>query len=875
MISLTKKMLAPSKATGTLYGYTTTNLHIADRGASIDSFLTNADPLFEHIKDNELHQPYFDIDHLYDYEGEDDFKHGAVLVLEEAVDALLQVYPDIDRKDLYASSYSGEEKSRERGNKPTKKYGKHIVSFHIVVGGYQCTNEVNKAIATHLKTVCGTYDTQVYSNNQLFRVAGHHKHTNRDAGCRSPKLLFHDGGKWCEATSAMQTIHGLPKLEVKYRHLVKYLPEEAKPMVLPSGLVVVAPAEPSKANAQEPPTADPPAPTTTDTTEMNEELFGLLCLLPQEDRDDCKKWWYVTTLVKSIAEGDPACNKRSWDAWSRPSPSYDASKNEATWSKAEAVPNALAKLKSRISKQGITPEIRKVHEAVMDSSDEVMVGLLVGLYGKFFKVVDYAKSVIYMYDHTTSLWKPINRDYLHSFLSVHFAPLRAEYQSQLGADPTKFVGEQADDEELKKLVGKINKNLHLTKFAKTKTAWTKEFFTHPSIQDVNFERKLNQCKDYISVENGLVDLRDGTLIKREFHHCISTCLDITYDASVPPASNTAFTSFINEIFDAEGLDTKEIATYLQVWLGYCISGHNDAQVCLILFGCGSNGKSLLQDILLTVLKTSNGKMIDTWSSKVFDEAGTKKESANQATPELAKLEGCRIGLVNETAEGQTFGEGFKKLVDNTQSLPVRQLHQASKFIQLVTKFMMNTNHFPQIPTDPAYVRRVHVLPMLMRFVDAPNGKDQKLKDIRLRDKMLCSPEAKQAIFNWMVEGAVQFFARDKELMPLPASCQKYKDAYINQNEWMTQFVITEDKKDCLTYEEIKETLKGFTDRNVTKRELKEKLIEAGAKEGKVPSVQFGGRKMGLRFVKLAHALYEAEEEDEVAYGFTDTADSTA
>jgi putative DNA primase/helicase len=872
MIALVKnKMLGLKRAPTTMYGWgvsagSADNLVVGNRGSVIDKALSH-DVLFEHIKGGSQHKPYFDIDLLYsDSEGEEDFRSTERAVLEDAVGALLQVFPTIDRKDLYVSSYSGKEKSRFPAFNAVKKYNQNIISFHIVVGGYQCNNTENKRIAAHLKTICDMYDTHPYSDNQLFRVAGHHKYQTRDAGCRSPKLLFYNGSKWCEVTPAMKTINEVPKLDVQYHHLVTHLPDEMKPMVLPSCLV----AEPSTANAQEAPTVDPPPPPAP-TGEMNEELFAQLNLLPTEDRDERGKWWYVTSLVKSITEGDPTYNKRSWDAWSRPSPNYDAAENEKLWAKTEVKANALALLKKRVSQQGITPDIRKVHEAVLDSSDEVMVGLLVSLYGKFFKVVDYKSGLIYMYDHATSLWKTIHRDYLHSFLSVHFAPLREEYRSQLNADAEKFLGKLHSDPEdnekaVKSKLSNLNTKLHLTKFAKTKTAWTKEFFAHPATQDPDFASKLNQCKDHLSVQNGLVDLRDGKLIKREFHHCISSCLQLEYDASVGPESNAAFMGFIRSIFEAEGLETDEIVTYLQVWLGYCISGYNDAQVCLILFGCGSNGKSLLQDILLTILHTSNGKMVDTWSSKLFDEAGTRGESANQATPELAKLEGCRLGLVNETAEGQTFGEGFKKLVDNTMQLPVRQLHQASKCIELITKFMMNTNHFPQIPTDPAYVRRVHVLAMLVRFVDHPNGKDQKQKDIRLRGKMLDTKQGKQAILNWMVQGAVWFFARNKEIMPLPASCQKYKDAYINQNEWMTQFTITEDKKDTMTYEEIKDTISGFTDRRVTKRELKEKLIEAGGKEGKVPNPH-GGRKMGMRFVKLAQALYEVEEEQKGWLGY--------
>ena len=197
MIALIKnKMQAPSRAPTTNYGFTSKNLEVAERGDTTDALIAGNKPLFEHLKGgDQQHKPYFDIDcPCDDYEGEQDFKSQERAVLDEAIGTLLQLYPDLDRKEhLCVSSYSGLETSHERTNKPVKKHGKHLISFHIVVNGRQCTQAENKAIAIRLKSVCPTFDTQVYSNNQLFRVAGHHKHTTRDAGCRSPKLLYFDG----------------------------------------------------------------------------------------------------------------------------------------------------------------------------------------------------------------------------------------------------------------------------------------------------------------------------------------------------------------------------------------------------------------------------------------------------------------------------------------------------------------------------------------------------------------------------------------------------------------------------------------------------------------------------------------------------------
>ena len=49
-----------------------------------------------------------------------------------------------------------------------------------------------------------------------------------------------------------------------------------------------------------------------------------------------------------------------------------------------------------------------------------------------------------------------------------------------------------------------------------------------------------------------------------------------------------------------------------------------------------------------------------------------------------------------------------------------------------------------------------------------------LKDTGLFEKMTSTVEARQAIVNSMVEGARQYYARGRELLPLPECCGRWK-----------------------------------------------------------------------------------------------------
>ena len=370
------------------------------------------------------------------------------------------------------------------------------------------------------------------------------------------------------------------------------------------------------------------------------------------------------------------------------------------------------------------------------------------------------------------------------------------------------------------------------------------------------------------MRNGLIDLRDGSLIPRRYDHYISQCLDLDYDPAISPTANAPWCKFVRDIFDAPELEGgAEVVAFLQSWLGFCLTGHG-AQTCCIAVGCGANGKSLLQNAMAVVLRTvTASRYIDNWSSKVFDEAANR-ESSNQATPELAKLEGVRLAVINETGASQSWGESWKKLVDDTAELSVRQLHCKPKIIRNTAKWLINTNHMPEVPTDDCYVRRMMILPMLMRFVDAPDSSDphQRLKNTELQEALVGTEEARQGVLGWMVEGAKGYYKRGRKVLPSPPCCRRYKDEYVASNEWTTLFVCGKEngltKADHMSYNDIKAAIRGLIDRRVPTNEIKKKLEELGAQEKKIlvqtyESQGFGHptppkqRKQMVCFIRLA------------------------
>jgi phage/plasmid-associated DNA primase len=847
MLYFTKTMFCPSKLENGNYSEKNIHTFSADEtNAFLDTMVSNADPLFEWIEPNTNIKPYFDIDFKTKNEGE--YENLKDDILNQCVSAILENIDGVVETDLNICSYNGKDLSKH-----SPHYGEHCVSYHIVISNFFTTKYRNRAIAKELKNKVKYFDNGVYKTNQLLRVSGHHKYEYREKGNRSPKFIWksdrHPDAGYQSAGSAMKFINGTPILEYRYKYLINNVGNINKmtDLKLKNNIGM----EISK--------------TVDETPNINKELWHILCDLPSADCDEREKWWFITKLIKSTNKPK---NQTTWDKWSMISANYNHDKNFQMWDDiTDIVPNAMSILRKKSEKKKPLPEpidvdedemrtLRKIHHAFKDGSDEATVALFIDLYKNYFKVVDYKHNLIYLFDDADCLWKKISKDFLNSFITKHFAPLRQRYLEVLVSNPDSF--QKTSDDEHKAIL----KSLSNSKMSKTKNNYKIEFFTHDDIQDINFERKLNSNKDVLSVKNGLVCLKTGKLRERKYSDHISKCLAIDYNENARKNPNYHFLKFIYDIFDAKELNALEIVKYVQVWLGYCITQHNDAQKCNILFGKGSNGKGVLNDVLTTILKCDTGKMTDSWGSSLFDDSSSKKESSNQASPELANLEGCNIGLVNETSEGLLFGEMFKKLVDNTKSLNCRQLHQESKSLELITKFMISTNDFPMFPTDTAYTRRIDVLPMLCKFTDNPDkdNKNEKVKDRKLFAKMCEGTDSfqkKQYILRWLVEGSMEFYLNGGELLPSPPCCEKYKIQHIKNNDWLSFFEFTDNKKDFMSYEDIwNEINERIKRRDLSKAKIGLKLEEKGAKSCRV--TRHGKKVRGFSYIKSNQDFIELD-----------------
>lgn len=240
----------------------------------------------------------------------------------------------------------------------------------------------------------------------------------------------------------------------------------------------------------------------------------------------------------------------------------------------------------------------------------------------------------------------------------------------------------------------------------------------------------------LNCSNGTLDLRTKQLRPHSQDDLITKVSPVAYD---PNAACPTWERIIMEIFNGD----NDMVDYVQRSLGYCLTGLTREQVVFILHGAGSNGKSLMLEIVAEIL----GDYAAQCPSDTFVESHKGGAIPN----DIARLVGARFVSVVETEQDRKLAEGLVKQATGGDRMTARFLRQ--EFFEFIPKFKlaMATNHKPRVRgTDNAIWRRIRLWPYLVVFADAEGAKDgQPVKDLSLKETLMKELEG---IFRWLVDG---------------------------------------------------------------------------------------------------------------------------
>ena len=247
--------------------------------------------------------------------------------------------------------------------------------------------------------------------------------------------------------------------------------------------------------------------------------------------------------------------------------------------------------------------------------------------------------------------------------------------------------------------------------------------------------ELDGYVDYLNVQNGIVNMRNGELIPHDPNFMFSKICAAEYDA-VGEKKPVRWLQFLSEVCDGD----QELVHYLQKCVGYSLTGSIREQCAFFLYGLGNNGKS-------TFLETIADMLGDYASNAQPDTIMMRKFGDNGAGSDIARLRSARMVTTEEPTEGVRLNEGLIKQLTGGGKVTCRFLYGDEFEYTPEFKIWVATNHKPIINgTDVGIWRRIRLIPFEVNI--PPEKVDKQLK-YKFREEM---PQ----ILRWAVDGCIMY-----------------------------------------------------------------------------------------------------------------------
>lgn len=271
---------------------------------------------------------------------------------------------------------------------------------------------------------------------------------------------------------------------------------------------------------------------------------------------------------------------------------------------------------------------------------------------------------------------------------------------------------------------------------------------------------LDPSQWLFNVRNGTIDLQTGEFREHRKSDFISKIADVDYD---PEADCPLWKAFLREIMDFR----VELIEFLQIAVGWTMTGDVSEQTMFMLFGSGANGKSTFLNALIELM----GEYAISTPTETF-----MKKNGDQMSNDIARLRGTRLVTTIEAEQGRKLSEPLIKQITGNDRMTARFLYGEYFDFSPTFKIYMATNHKPLIRgTDYGIWRRIKLIPFT---VTIPKEK----QDGKLQEKLRAEYSG---ILNWMIEGCRKWHENG---LIAPAEITEATDSYRSEMDALGSFL---------------------------------------------------------------------------------------
>lgn len=271
----------------------------------------------------------------------------------------------------------------------------------------------------------------------------------------------------------------------------------------------------------------------------------------------------------------------------------------------------------------------------------------------------------------------------------------------------------------------------------------------------------------LNCKNGMLDLKTGILAPHSTN-ATNYCLHqapIDYDPTVDMGE---WEKFIADLFPDETL-----ARYLQVLMGYALTGSVEQQLFGLMYGTGNNGKSTLCNVI--------GRVIGDYSGELPTSDLAVKKGAGDNQPHLARALGKRLLFANEPPQGMVIDDSVIKSLASRDSMSVCQKYGIPFVLTPTWLLVLRCNNRPMIKAgDEGVWRRIKELPFTIQFTHP---------DTTLEDRLV--ERHGKAVLRWLAEGS-KAYSLSHTLPPCLAvelANRKYRQEQDSIEGWFAERVV--------------------------------------------------------------------------------------
>jgi putative DNA primase/helicase len=237
---------------------------------------------------------------------------------------------------------------------------------------------------------------------------------------------------------------------------------------------------------------------------------------------------------------------------------------------------------------------------------------------------------------------------------------------------------------------------------------------------------------YLGVPNGVIDLRDGTLLDADPAQRITKQAGAAFD---PDAKCPKWLAFMDAVFEGDA----ELIGFMQRLTGYCLTGSVQEEKLFFFYGHGANGKS----VFCTVLEAVLGEY-----SVTVGPAMLMKGSGTEADRHVYMLVGARLASANELGINDIWDDQRVKSLTSRDKIPARAMYGDLFEFTPTHTLLIRGNHKPGIhDAGEGMRRRLVLVPFNRQFSESERKADL--------DRQLINDEL-SGILAWGVQGCVDW-----------------------------------------------------------------------------------------------------------------------